>query len=81
MVSVLPVPIFPIPSHTDGRRTRRAVSWKASRAHEQDKHIMNFEIIFTPYKARKLTEADVPDILGLYLENNVKNISTEKPPA
>ena len=30
---------------------------------------MNFENIFTPYKARKLTEADVPDILGLYLEN------------
>lgn len=42
---------------------------------------MNFENIFTPHKARKLTEADVPDILGLYLENNVKNISTEKPPA
>ncbi len=31
--------------------------------------MMNFENIFTPYKARKLTEADVPDILGLYLEN------------
>ena len=30
---------------------------------------MNFENIFTQYKARKLTEADVPDILGLYLEN------------
>ena len=30
---------------------------------------MNFENIFTPYKTRKLTEADVPDILGLYLEN------------
>lgn len=30
---------------------------------------MNFENIFTPYKARKLTEADVPDILDLYLEN------------
>ena len=41
---------------------------------------MNFENIFTPYNARKLTEADVPDILGLYLENNVKNIRTEKPP-
>ena len=35
---------------------------------------MNFENIFTPYNARKLTEADVPDILGLYLENNVKKI-------
>ncbi len=31
--------------------------------------MMSFENIFTPYKARKLTEADVPDILGLYLEN------------
>ena len=30
---------------------------------------MNFENIFTPYKARKLTEADVPGILDLYLEN------------
>ena len=30
---------------------------------------MNFETIFTPYKARKLTEADVPDIWDLYLEN------------
>lgn len=30
---------------------------------------MNFENIFTPYKARKLTETDVLDILGLYLEN------------
>ena len=30
---------------------------------------MNFENIFTPYKARKLTEVDVPDILDLYLEN------------
>ena len=30
---------------------------------------MNFENIFTPYKARKLTEADVPDILELYLGN------------
>ena len=25
--------------------------------------------IFAPYKARKLTEANVPDILDLYLEN------------
>ena len=39
---------------------------------------MNFEIIFTPYKARKLTEADVPDILGLYLENNVKKYKHRK---
>ena len=30
---------------------------------------MNLENIFAPYKARKLTEADVPDILDLYLEN------------
>lgn len=30
---------------------------------------MNFENIFTPYKARKLTEADVPGILDLYLKN------------
>ena len=30
---------------------------------------MNFENIFTQYKARKLTAADVSDILGLYLEN------------
>lgn len=30
---------------------------------------MNFENVFTPYKARKLTEADVSDILDLYLEN------------
>ena len=29
---------------------------------------MNFENIFTPYKARKLTEADVPDILGLCVQ-------------
>lgn len=39
---------------------------------------MNFENIFTPYNARKLTEADVPDILGLYLENNAKKISAPK---
>ena len=30
---------------------------------------MNFESIFTPYKARKLTEADIPGILNLYSEN------------
>ena len=30
---------------------------------------MNFETILTPYKVRKLTEADVPDIWDLYLEN------------
>ena len=30
---------------------------------------MNLENVFSPYKARKLTEADVPDILDLYLEN------------
>lgn len=30
---------------------------------------MNFENIFTPYKVRKLTAADVPDILDLYLKN------------
>lgn len=30
---------------------------------------MNFENIFTPYKAQKLTEADVPYILDLYLGN------------
>ena len=30
---------------------------------------MNFDNIFIPYKARKLTEADVPGILDLYLEN------------
>lgn len=30
---------------------------------------MNFEKIFTPYKARRLTEADIPDILELYLGN------------
>ena len=28
-----------------------------------------FESIFTPYKARKLTEADIPDILDLYSGN------------
>ena len=39
---------------------------------------MNFENIFTPYNARKLTEADVPDILGLYLENNVKKYKHRK---
>ena len=30
---------------------------------------INFENIFAPYKARKLTEADIPDILNLYSEN------------
>ena len=30
---------------------------------------INFENVFTPYKARKLTEADISDILDLYLEN------------
>lgn len=30
---------------------------------------MNFENIFAPYKARKLTESDVSDILDLYSEN------------
>lgn len=30
---------------------------------------MNFENVFTPYKARKLTESDVSDILNLYSEN------------
>ncbi len=39
---------------------------------------MNFENIFTPYNARKLTEADVSDILGLYLENNVKKYKHRK---
>ena len=39
---------------------------------------MNFENIFTPYNARKLTEADVPDILGLYLEINVKKYKHRK---
>ena len=39
---------------------------------------MNFENIFTPYNARKLTEADVPDILGLYLENNAKKYQHRK---
>ena len=39
---------------------------------------MNFENIFVPCNARKLTEADVPDILGLYLENNVKKYKHRK---
>ncbi len=30
---------------------------------------INFENVFTPYKARKLTEADIPDILNLYSGN------------
>ena len=30
---------------------------------------MNLENLFTPYKARKLTEADAADILNLYSEN------------
>lgn len=30
---------------------------------------INFENVFTPYKARKLTETDVPAILDLYSEN------------
>ena len=30
---------------------------------------INFENVFTPYKARKLTEADIPDILDLYSGN------------
>ena len=30
---------------------------------------INLENVFAPYKARKLTEADVSDILDLYLEN------------
>ena len=30
---------------------------------------MNLENVFPPYKVRKLTEADIPDILNLYLGN------------
>lgn len=30
---------------------------------------MNLENVFPPYKARKLTEADIPDILDLYSGN------------
>ena len=30
---------------------------------------MNFENVFTPYRARKLTVVDIPDILDLYSEN------------